>query len=100
MLLNFRNIHRKTPALESRFNKVAGLKDIPVNIAKFLELRILRILFHRTPRVTASEVCFPDRKIVWKHFLRYITKTDNFLYVEIPNQTVLGILYPTFSKIF
>ena len=23
----FRNIHRKTPAVESLFNKVAGLKD-------------------------------------------------------------------------
>ena len=44
----FRSIHRKTPVLESLFNKVAGLKTrnfikkalqhwcFPVNIAKFL----------------------------------------------------------------
>ena len=42
----FRNIHRKTPVLESHFNKVAGLRPVillkrgqhrcfPVNIAKF-----------------------------------------------------------------
>ena len=48
VFLEFRNIRRKTPVLESLFNKVAGLKAcnftkkqaltqvFPVNIAKFL----------------------------------------------------------------
>ena len=51
--LKFRNIHRKTPALESLFNKVAGLKDsnfikkklqrrcFPVDIAKHLRTDFL-----------------------------------------------------------
>ena len=50
----FRNIHRKTPVLESLFNKVAELKAckfikkklqrrcFPVNIAKFLRAPILK----------------------------------------------------------
>ena len=49
----FRNIHRKTPVLESLFSKVAGLevsdfikkrleqRPFPVNIAKFLETTFL-----------------------------------------------------------
>ena len=54
MFLKFRNIHRKTPVLESLFNKVAGLKAynfikknfyhsccFPVNTAKFLRTPIL-----------------------------------------------------------
>ena len=51
--LKFHYIHRKTPVLESLFNKVGGLKpcnvierdintDIPMNIAKFLRAPLLR----------------------------------------------------------
>ena len=58
----FGNIHRKTPVLESVFNKVTGLhacnsikkrhlhKFFPVNIGKFL-----RIVFYRTPPVATSQ---------------------------------------------
>ena len=38
----FRNIHRKTPVLESPFNRFARFcRCFPVNIAKFLRTRIL-----------------------------------------------------------
>ena len=60
---NFRNIHRKTPVLESRFDKVEGRKVcnfikkrlqyrcFPVSIAKFLGT-----IFYRKPPVVAVSV--------------------------------------------
>ena len=54
VLKNFRNIHRKTPLIESLFNKVTYLqtcnfiqkgrqrKCLPANIAKFLRASILK----------------------------------------------------------
>ena len=54
-------IHRKTPVLESRFDKVAGLKVcnftkkrlqprcFPANIAKFLRAAILKNISERLP---------------------------------------------------
>ena len=56
---NFPNIHRKTPVLESLFNKVAGLKAcnfisnrlqhmcFPVNIAKLFKASILKNICQR-----------------------------------------------------
>ena len=47
-VLKFRNIHRKTPVLESLFNKVEGLyfrlqnRCFPLNIVKFLRTPILK----------------------------------------------------------
>ena len=54
MLLEFRKIHRKTPALESIFNKVAGLQS-----SNFLKEKLyLRYfpgqLFYKHPRKDAS----------------------------------------------
>ena len=58
---NLRKFHRKKPVLESLLNKVAGLK-----VSNFIKKRLqrrcfcvkfqkfLRVLFYRTPLVTAS----------------------------------------------
>ena len=57
----FRKIYRKTPVLESLFNKGAGIqacnfikkrlqqKCFPVNIAKFLKISILKNMCDRLP---------------------------------------------------
>ena len=59
VLKNFRNIHRKTPVLESLFNRLVGFKTcnflkkrlrircFPVNIAKFLRTLILMKIFQQ-----------------------------------------------------
>ena len=46
----FRKFHRKTPVLESHYNKVAGHRCYPVRFAKFLR----KAFFYRTPLVAAS----------------------------------------------
>ena len=57
--LKFRNIHKKTPVLESLFNKVVGREAcnfikkrlqhrcFPMNIAKFLRTPILKNIYKR-----------------------------------------------------
>ena len=68
--LKFHNIHRKTPALESLFNKVAGLmtwnlpkkrlqhRGFPVNITKFLGTPILRKICKRLlPNLNDPYLC-------------------------------------------
>ena len=59
--LKFRNTDKKTPALESLFNKVSGHQTcnvikkrlqqrcFPVNTAKFLRTPILKIIYERLP---------------------------------------------------
>ena len=42
-----RKFHRKTPVLESFFNKVAGLQLFPVKFAKLLETPILKNICKR-----------------------------------------------------
>ena len=62
VFLKFRNVHRKTPKLESLFNKVAGLRlqhrCFPLNIVQFLRAAF----FYRTPPVAASVMI---RKNAW-----------------------------------
>ena len=69
VFLKFQKFHRKIPALESLFNKVADLPRVqhrcfPVKFANFKEH-----LFYRTPPVTASwpSCCCIGRRISLRH---------------------------------
>ena len=67
-LVKFRNIQRKTPVLESVFNKVAGMQLS----CEYLEI-FRNSFFHKTPAVVASEkfMNFPG-KHQWRRGNRFI----------------------------